>query len=174
LVQRVSRGPEKTGRAPGPAGRATIGAAPLGETARGQEIRDVIDVARALWDSGEDDAVIKDVASGRFIDNDKVHHVRFEGASFSVVGPLIAPRPPQGQVVVIAADSLGAADRADITTSTCPVGPTQSRSWRRWRRSPTGSGWSPPRTRRTTSRLTSRAVSPASTSSPTGGPDGTS
>jgi hypothetical protein len=53
--------------------------------------------------------------TGRFIDNDKVHHVRFEGASFSVAGPLITPRPPQGQVVIIAPDSLGVADRADIT-----------------------------------------------------------
>jgi len=98
----------------GPA-RATIGAAPLDEAARRQEVRDVIDVARALWDSWEDDAVIKDVATGRFLDNDKVHHVRFEGLSFSVIGPLITPRPPQGQVVVIATDSLGVADRADIT-----------------------------------------------------------
>ncbi|MGD0700192.1 MAG: LLM class flavin-dependent oxidoreductase [Trebonia sp.] len=98
----------------GPA-RATIGAAPLDDGARSQEIRDVIDVARALWDSWEDDAVIKDLATGRFLDNDKVHHIRFEGASFSVVGPLITPRPPQGQLVVIAADSLGVADRADIT-----------------------------------------------------------
>jgi alkanesulfonate monooxygenase SsuD/methylene tetrahydromethanopterin reductase-like flavin-dependent oxidoreductase (luciferase family) len=98
----------------GPA-RATIGARPLDEGARSREVRDVIDLARALWDSWEDDAVIKDVATGRFLDSDKVHHVRFEGASFSVIGPLITPRPPQGQVVVIAADSLGVADRADIT-----------------------------------------------------------
>ena len=98
----------------GPA-RATIGESPLSDDARAQEVKDVIDVARALWDSWEDDAVIKDVATGRFLDNDKVHHVRFEGASFSVVGPLITPRPPQGQVVVIAADELGVADRADIT-----------------------------------------------------------
>jgi hypothetical protein len=72
-------------------------------------------VARALWDSWEDDAVVKDVATGRFLDNKKVHHIRFDGASFSVVGPLITPRPPQGQVVVIAGDSLGVADRAGIT-----------------------------------------------------------
>jgi len=98
----------------GPA-RATIGASPFDDAARRQEVRDGIDVARALWDSWEDDAVIKDVATGRFLDNDKVHQVRFDGASFSVVGPLITPRPPQGQVVVIAADSLGVADRADIT-----------------------------------------------------------
>jgi alkanesulfonate monooxygenase SsuD/methylene tetrahydromethanopterin reductase-like flavin-dependent oxidoreductase (luciferase family) len=95
--------------------RATIGESPLSEDARTQEIRDVIDVARALWDSWEDDAVIRDVATGRFLDNDKVHHVRFEGASFGIVGPLITPRPPQGQVVVIAAEELGVADRADIT-----------------------------------------------------------
>jgi alkanesulfonate monooxygenase SsuD/methylene tetrahydromethanopterin reductase-like flavin-dependent oxidoreductase (luciferase family) len=98
----------------GPA-RATIGAQPLDADARLQEVRDVIDVARALWDSWEDDAVIKDVATGRFLDNDKVHHVRFEAASFSVVGPLITPRPPQGQVVIIAPDTLRAGDRADIT-----------------------------------------------------------
>jgi alkanesulfonate monooxygenase SsuD/methylene tetrahydromethanopterin reductase-like flavin-dependent oxidoreductase (luciferase family) len=98
-----------------PAARATIGAVPLDDAALRREVRDVIDVARALWDSWEDDAVIKDVATGRFLDNRKVHHVRFEGASFSVTGPLITPRPPQGQVVVIAADVLGVADRADIT-----------------------------------------------------------
>jgi alkanesulfonate monooxygenase SsuD/methylene tetrahydromethanopterin reductase-like flavin-dependent oxidoreductase (luciferase family) len=97
------------------AARATIGATPLDDAALRQEVRDVIDVARALWDSWEDDAVIKDLTTGRFLDNDKVHHVRFEGTSFSVVGPLITPRPPQGQVVVIAADALGVADRADIT-----------------------------------------------------------
>ena len=95
--------------------RATIGADPLDDSERVREVRDVIAVARALWDSWEDDAVIKDVATGRFIDNDKVHHVRFTGGSFSVVGPLITPRPPQGQVVVIAPDSLGVADQADIT-----------------------------------------------------------
>jgi alkanesulfonate monooxygenase SsuD/methylene tetrahydromethanopterin reductase-like flavin-dependent oxidoreductase (luciferase family) len=97
------------------AARATVGAAPLAEDTLSGEVKDVIDVARALWDSWEDDAVIKDVATGRFLDNDKVHQVRFEGASFRVVGPLITPRPPQGQVVVIAADELGVASRADIT-----------------------------------------------------------
>ena len=103
------------GAANGADARATIGTEPLDDASRSREVSDVIDVARALWDSWEDDAVIKDVATGRFIDNDKVHHVRFSGESFSVIGPLITPRPPQGQVVVIAADALGVADRADIT-----------------------------------------------------------
>ncbi|HVV07830.1 LLM class flavin-dependent oxidoreductase [Amycolatopsis sp.] len=80
------------------------------------EARDVVEVVRRLWDSWEDDAVIKDVATGRYLDPDKVHHVDFEGAAFSVKGPLITPRPPQGQPVVIAPGSLGV--EADIALVT--------------------------------------------------------
>lgn len=76
------------------------------------EVGAVVDVARRLWDSWEDDAIVKDVATGRFLDPRKVHHVDFDGPGFSVVGPLITPRPPQGQVVVIGAADLAAADLA--------------------------------------------------------------
>jgi len=61
---------------------------------------DSITVVRDLWDSWEDDAVIRDYASGRFLDRDKLHYVDFEGESFTVKGPAIVPRPPQGQLVV--------------------------------------------------------------------------
>lgn len=81
---------------------------------REQEIADVVRVVRALWDSWEDDAVIKDVASGRYIDADRVHNVEFEGAAFSVTGALITPRPPQGQVVVIAPSGLLPAELTDV------------------------------------------------------------
>jgi alkanesulfonate monooxygenase SsuD/methylene tetrahydromethanopterin reductase-like flavin-dependent oxidoreductase (luciferase family) len=64
-----------------------------------QEAGDVADVAARLWDSWEDDAEIRDVATGRFIDRDKLHHVDFRGTSFSVKGPSIVPRPPQGHPV---------------------------------------------------------------------------
>ena len=64
------------------------------------EAADVVDVVRRLWDSWEDDAIIKDVATGRFVDREKLHYVDFEGAFFSVKGPSIVPRPPQGQPVV--------------------------------------------------------------------------
>jgi alkanesulfonate monooxygenase SsuD/methylene tetrahydromethanopterin reductase-like flavin-dependent oxidoreductase (luciferase family) len=64
------------------------------------EAADVIDVVRRLWDSWEDDAEIRDVATRRFIDRSKVHHVDFAGRFFSVRGPSITPRPPQGQPVV--------------------------------------------------------------------------
>ncbi|UFR01445.1 LLM class flavin-dependent oxidoreductase [Streptomyces sp. Go40/10] len=64
------------------------------------EAADVVEVARRLWDSWEDDAEIRDTATGRFLDRDKLHHIDFEGAWFSVRGPSITPRPPQGQPVV--------------------------------------------------------------------------
>ena len=65
-----------------------------------REAADAIEVARRLWDSWEDDAVIRDVATGRFIDRERLHYVDFEGESFSVKGPSIVPRSPQGQPLV--------------------------------------------------------------------------
>ncbi len=73
------------------------------------EAADYVEVLRRLWDSWEDDAEIRDVASGRFIDRNKLHYIDFEGATFSVKGPSITPRPPQGQPVVAA---LGHVDPA--------------------------------------------------------------
>jgi alkanesulfonate monooxygenase SsuD/methylene tetrahydromethanopterin reductase-like flavin-dependent oxidoreductase (luciferase family) len=66
------------------------------------EAADYVEVLRRLWDSWEDDAEIRDVATGRFIDRDKLHYIDFQGRWFSVKGPSITPRPPQGQPVVAA------------------------------------------------------------------------
>jgi alkanesulfonate monooxygenase SsuD/methylene tetrahydromethanopterin reductase-like flavin-dependent oxidoreductase (luciferase family) len=66
------------------------------------EAADYVEVLRRLWDSWEDDAEIRDVATGRFIDRGKLHYIDFEGRWFSVKGPSITPRPPQGQPVVAA------------------------------------------------------------------------
>ncbi len=66
------------------------------------EAVEYVDVVRRLWDSWEDDAVIRDVATGRYVDVDKLHYIDFAGRHFSVKGPSITPRPPQGQPVVAA------------------------------------------------------------------------
>jgi alkanesulfonate monooxygenase SsuD/methylene tetrahydromethanopterin reductase-like flavin-dependent oxidoreductase (luciferase family) len=66
------------------------------------EAADYVEVLRRLWDSWEDDAEIRDAATGRFVDREKLHYIDFEGAQFSVRGPSITPRPPQGQPVVAA------------------------------------------------------------------------
>ncbi|MFG1874406.1 LLM class flavin-dependent oxidoreductase [Sphaerisporangium sp. NPDC049003] len=67
-----------------------------------EEAADAVEVVRRLWDSWEDDAVIRDVATGRFVDRDKLHYVDFQGRWFGVKGPAITPRPPQGQPLVTA------------------------------------------------------------------------
>jgi alkanesulfonate monooxygenase SsuD/methylene tetrahydromethanopterin reductase-like flavin-dependent oxidoreductase (luciferase family) len=61
------------------------------------EAADVAEVVRRLWDSWEDDAVIRDLETGRYIDRDRIHGAKFEGQWFSVEGASIVPRPPQGQ-----------------------------------------------------------------------------
>jgi alkanesulfonate monooxygenase SsuD/methylene tetrahydromethanopterin reductase-like flavin-dependent oxidoreductase (luciferase family) len=75
-----------------------------------REQRDSIEVVRRLWDSWEDDAVIRDYANGRFLDRDKLHYIDFEGQTFAVKGPAIVPRPPQGQPVVFGPE----ADRGQV------------------------------------------------------------
>ncbi|MGW6919035.1 LLM class flavin-dependent oxidoreductase [Kitasatospora sp. NPDC054939] len=88
------------------------------------EAGDAAEVASRLWDSWEDDAEIRDVATGRFIDRDKLHYIDFEGPTFSVRGPSITPRPPQGRPVIavpVHADDLapdaGAGGRARVATA---------------------------------------------------------
>lgn len=66
------------------------------------EAADYVEVVRRLWDSWEDGAEIRDAATGRFVDRAKLHHIDFEGRHFSVRGPSITPRPPQGQPLVTA------------------------------------------------------------------------
>jgi alkanesulfonate monooxygenase SsuD/methylene tetrahydromethanopterin reductase-like flavin-dependent oxidoreductase (luciferase family) len=87
------------------------------------EAADYVEVVRRLWDSWEDGAEIRDVASGRFIDRQKLHYIDFEGPWFNVKGPAITPRPPQAQPPVMAlAHSLVpyrfAAENADLVLVT--------------------------------------------------------
>jgi alkanesulfonate monooxygenase SsuD/methylene tetrahydromethanopterin reductase-like flavin-dependent oxidoreductase (luciferase family) len=74
------------------------------------DARDAVEVVRRLWDSWEDHAIIKDVATGRYVDRDKLHYVDFAGGTFTVKGPSIVPRPPQGQPVVAVLAHMPPAD----------------------------------------------------------------
>jgi alkanesulfonate monooxygenase SsuD/methylene tetrahydromethanopterin reductase-like flavin-dependent oxidoreductase (luciferase family) len=66
------------------------------------EAADYVEVIRRLWDSWDDDAEIRDAATGRFVDRGRLHYIDFAGDFFSVKGPSITPRPPQGQPIVSA------------------------------------------------------------------------
>ncbi|MDR6416604.1 LLM class flavin-dependent oxidoreductase [Pseudarthrobacter sulfonivorans] len=115
-----------------PEAAAAVGRSSVGGVALVQEAAASIEVSRRLWDSWEDGAVIRDVATGRYIDVDKLHYADFEtpadfaGAAYSVKGPSIIPRPLQGQLPVLAAASLVgegqvAADAVDAVLVTAPT-----------------------------------------------------
>lgn len=94
------------------AAAAAVGRTSATGAALAQEAAASVEVSRRLWDSWEDDAVIRDVATGRYIDVDKLHYADFAtpadfaGDAYSVKGPSIIPRPLQGQLPVLAAASL--------------------------------------------------------------------
>ena len=66
------------------------------------------DVVVGLWDSWEDDALLRDKAVGVYMDRDKVHFLNHEGEHFKVRGPLNVPRSAQGWPVVAQAGSSDA------------------------------------------------------------------
>lgn len=65
--------------------------------------REFVDVVRALWDSWDEDAFIRDKASGVFFDRTKMHVLNHHGAYYDVRGPLNVARTPQGQPVIVQA-----------------------------------------------------------------------
>ena len=84
-----------------------------------REAGEFADVLSRLWDSWQDDAIIRDVSSGRFLDADRVHAIEYEGEFFSITGASIVPRSPQGRplITVLAHQSVPyrlAAERADL------------------------------------------------------------
>lgn len=113
-----------------PEAAAAVGRSSVSGAALGQEAAASIEVSRRLWDSWEDDAVIRDVATGRYIDVDKLHYADYEtpagfaGPAYSVKGPSIIPRPLQGQLpVLVPASMLGevSADAVDGVLVTAPT-----------------------------------------------------
>ncbi|MEV6225947.1 LLM class flavin-dependent oxidoreductase [Nocardia fluminea] len=93
------------------------------------EADEAIEVVTRLWDSWEDGAEIRDVPTGRFIDRDRLHYIDFAGDNFSVKGPSITPRSPQGQpIVTVRADTPESTEvavrRADLIRFTAPDLPT--------------------------------------------------
>ena len=62
-----------------------------------------LQVVKQLWDSYEDDAFVRDKASGIYVDVAKVHQLDHDGEFFKVRGLLNVGRPPQGYPVVVQA-----------------------------------------------------------------------
>ncbi len=58
--------------------------------------------------------MIRDVATSRYLDRDRLHYIDFTGETFAVKGPAIVPRPPQGQLVVLAPTDLVPSELIDV------------------------------------------------------------
>ncbi len=67
-----------------------------------------MDVVCALWDSWQDDALVRDRDTPLFADPSRVRRVDHDGSWFKVRGPLNVSRSPQGRPVFVQA---GASDR---------------------------------------------------------------
>jgi len=72
-------------------------------TDRYDRAEEFVDTVTELWDSWEDDAFIRDKASGQFFDPAKLHPPHHKGKHFSVDGALNVSRPPQGYPVIVQA-----------------------------------------------------------------------
>ncbi|WP_439691374.1 LLM class flavin-dependent oxidoreductase [Curtobacterium sp. SP.BCo] len=114
---------------------ALFGRRPGGDDAAAlfDEAREVAEVVSRLWDSWDDDAIIRDVATGRFIDRDRIHNAEYAGSFVSVHGASIVPRSPQGRPPVFAlahrADAAAfAVDAADVVLVTPGHGGREARA----------------------------------------------
>jgi FMN-dependent oxidoreductase (nitrilotriacetate monooxygenase family) len=91
----------------------------LGYETRYERAAEFVEVVKGLWDSWEDDAFIRDKASGVFYDASKMHPLMHKGKHFSVRGPLNSARTPQGRPIVVQAGASEAglemgASQADV------------------------------------------------------------
>ena len=70
---------------------------------RYRRAREFYDVVTGLWDSWADDAFVRDVERGIYVDPDKMHVLGHKGEYLSVRGPLNIARPIQGWPVIVQA-----------------------------------------------------------------------
>ncbi len=73
---------------------------------RYQRAEEFVEVALALWDSWDADALVLDRA-GMYADPGRVHSIDHVGKNFRVDGPLTVPRSPQGRPVLFQAGASG-------------------------------------------------------------------
>jgi N-acetyl-S-(2-succino)cysteine monooxygenase len=72
---------------------------------RYERAEEFYEVVTGLWDSWEEGGLLRDKASGQYIDRDKIHFLDHIGKHFKVKGPLNITRSPQGWPVIAQAGS---------------------------------------------------------------------
>ncbi|MBY6414525.1 NtaA/DmoA family FMN-dependent monooxygenase [Rhodococcus sp. BP-252] len=76
-----------------------------GHSERYARATEYLDVVKGLWSGWESDAIVADVAGGRYADPAKVHTLDHRGEYFSVRGPLNVTPMPQGSPFLLQAGS---------------------------------------------------------------------
>ncbi|UBH05107.1 nitrilotriacetate monooxygenase component A [Leucobacter sp. Psy1] len=80
---------------------------------RYERAEEFVRVAKHLWDSWADDALVADARRGRFADPDRIARVAHQGKHFAVDTTPTVPRSPQGYPVIVqAGDSPAGRDFA--------------------------------------------------------------
>ena len=64
-----------------------------------------MEVAKSLWDSWSDDAIVDDKANGQYLYGNRIRSIDHKGNHYNVEGPLNIPRGPQGWPVLVQAGS---------------------------------------------------------------------
>ncbi len=75
---------------------------------RYERAAEFVQVVTGLWNSWEDDALVRDKVSGLYFDPEKLHVLNHKGKHFSVRGPLSSAPTPQGRPILVQA---GAAEQ---------------------------------------------------------------
>jgi N-acetyl-S-(2-succino)cysteine monooxygenase len=78
-----------------------------------------VDVVKGLWNTWDDDAVVADKATGKFLDESKVRPLDHKGKFYSVKGPLNIERSPHGDPLIIQAG--GSAPGQDLSARTADL-----------------------------------------------------
>lgn len=97
----------------------------MGHAERYERAAEFVDVSCKLWDSWQDDAMLADKTSGRYVDSNGLTAVDHVGEHFRVAGPLNVPRSPQGYPVLVQAGASAdgkafAASRAEVIFTSHP------------------------------------------------------
>jgi FMN-dependent oxidoreductase (nitrilotriacetate monooxygenase family) len=90
-----------------PAAAANYGRAIAPRPERYQRAHETIQITQALWGSWQQDAWVKDTATGRFAEPAKIQPINLQGEYVASRGPLPIPPSEQGQPVIFSAGGGG-------------------------------------------------------------------
>ena len=77
----------------------------LSHADRYERAEEFVEVAKNLWDSWTDDAIVDDRDAGIYYRRDKVQPIDHHGDYYDVAGPMNVPRSPQGWPLLVQAGS---------------------------------------------------------------------